>query len=64
MKQLVALMVAGVMALLLTACGQQAPKQPVVHIQNTPAAAAPAPVEAAPAAAPAEAAPAAEAAPK
>ena len=61
MKHLVALMVAGVMAVLLTGCGQQAPKQPDVKIQNTVT-----PV-AAPAAAPAEAAapaPAAEAAPK
>ena len=30
MKQVIALMVAGVMAVLLTACGQQQPKQPEV----------------------------------
>ena len=33
MKQVIALMVAGVMAVLLTACGQQAPKQPDVKTQ-------------------------------
>ncbi len=58
MKHLVTLMVAGVMAILLTGCGQEAPKQPDVKTQN---AAAPAPAatpepaaEPAPEAAPAQ----------
>lgn len=64
MKHLVTLIVAGVMALLLTACGQESPKQPEVKTQNvaTPAAAAPAPAPAA--AATTEQAPATEEAPK
>ena len=57
MKRLVSFMVAGMMTVLLTACGQQAPKQPDVKaaepVQQQPAAdkAAAQPAEAQPAAA-------------
>ena len=64
MKKLVALVVAGMMSVLLTGCGQQAPKQPDVKAEQEVAAPA-AHEAAAPAAEPAAApAPAAEPAPQ
>ena len=46
MRSLLTLMVAGAMAVLLTACGQQAPKQPEVKTQPVAAPAMQQPAEA------------------
>ena len=59
MKHLVTLIAAGLMAVLLAGCGEQAPKQPEVKTQNETVT-TPAEEHAAPAAAEEHAAPAAE----